>query len=492
MTFARITHVLAAAVCLALVNAALAVPGTLIVQQGDALSGSTVAALGQPFTDGNGRVGFVIELADPVGNPTRLIWYHTGVIFNSTSALPIVLEDGTIDSFGVGNGGEFIYSPSATVPPSTTGRDCGYTQNGILAKKTDPAPGIAGQFLTFVSAVRMRPDGSTSFMSGLNPNPTAGGLVRVFYRGTPAGVLTPSLIGGTTVLAGQTIAAGSAIAFNYGVSDNGLHQINILSLTSLSNEYVYLDGALPLHVGDPTGLGDNWTDFDDVGVNNSGNYIVVGNTNGPIDTDTVLAWNGVITAREGDTFDGIGMFSTFGSILTEISINNLNQVAHLWIRDISNTQEKHLFVSSGPNLQATAHRVLSSGDTIDTDGDGIGDWFVHDILVPGLLSGPGFDLAEDGYIHLLLRVEPLTGGGGPQRDAIFRLPTGGRRGDMNCDGKIDGRDVAAFVQAVLDPVQYGTDHPGCNIRNGDYTADAVVDSADLGGFTTCVLTGNCP
>lgn len=55
-------------------------------------------------------------------------------------------------------------------------------------------------------------------------------------------------------------------------------------------------------------------------------------------------------------------------------------------------------------------------------------------------------------------------------------------GDMDCDGDLDLDDVPAMVMALLEPELYVEFH-GC-IENGDFTADELVDGADLQDFAT--------
>ena len=62
------------------------------------------------------------------------------------------------------------------------------------------------------------------------------------------------------------------------------------------------------------------------------------------------------------------------------------------------------------------------------------------------------------------------------------------KGDMNCDGLVDGLDIQHFVQALLDPVGYMNSHPNCNILLGDINNDTLVDTADIPGFVN-LLTG---
>jgi len=66
-------------------------------------------------------------------------------------------------------------------------------------------------------------------------------------------------------------------------------------------------------------------------------------------------------------------------------------------------------------------------------------------------------------------------------------PTYLNLGDMNCDCNVNGLDIAAFVQALLDPQGYATTHVGCSILLGDLTDDGNVDESDIGPMVDLLL-----
>jgi hypothetical protein len=69
---------------------------------------------------------------------------------------------------------------------------------------------------------------------------------------------------------------------------------------------------------------------------------------------------------------------------------------------------------------------------------------------------------------------------------IRRLPAQSL-GDMNCDGSVNGRDIAGFVQAITDTESYSLRNPTCNITNADMNEDHFQDAADVGEFIDAVL-----
>ncbi|MCK6457841.1 MAG: hypothetical protein L6Q92_15085 [Phycisphaerae bacterium] len=60
-------------------------------------------------------------------------------------------------------------------------------------------------------------------------------------------------------------------------------------------------------------------------------------------------------------------------------------------------------------------------------------------------------------------------------------------GDCNCDGGIDGRDLQAFVDALLDAAVYTNAYPACVRVNADLTLDDVVDVNDVPLFANLLI-----
>ncbi len=380
------------------------VPVTLIVNEGQALGPAVVSGVEAPFTDGNGRVGFVGSL----DNSERFIWWNTGPVFYSSQALPLVLTGGE-STMGVSNTGGFIYSPSVD------GNDAVYTHGGVLLKKTDPIPSLPGLYSSFNSRPIMMPDGSAYWIGGTATTPNGSTSNRhLFKAGDPTNPNSITrILGGGDVIEGKTVKT-SASNFDYWLSDDGMHHIHILDMNVAANEHVYVDGGFVAQEGNPTGQGDNWSTFDTPSININGNYVFSGDTDGAIATDEYLAYNSTIALREGDTVDGVILGS--GGVRAA-SINNLDQVAFIW-GPSSGALGETLFLGDGSNL-ATAARLLAVGDEIDVDGDGIGDWAVADFNASTAI-GPGLSLAEDGLVYV--EVDLTAVGGGTEFEAILAIP----------------------------------------------------------------------
>jgi hypothetical protein len=62
-----------------------------------------------------------------------------------------------------------------------------------------------------------------------------------------------------------------------------------------------------------------------------------------------------------------------------------------------------------------------------------------------------------------------------------------KKADMNCDGKVNGLDVKAFVEALLNPGAYSVNYAGCNPLNGDMDNNVVLNFDDAGLFADYVI-----
>lgn len=394
---------LAAAMLLALTAlwpaVAQPLPAVIVVKQGDPAAGSTVSSVNAPFTNGNGLVGFTGSLA--VGG--NFVWYDNGVRWLNTDALPADTLTGAEGTMGVGNSAEFIYSPSVG------GDDAVWTHNGLLLKEGMQSPGFApGVTNTFNSRPTMTPDGTAFWIAGYN---SSGGTTtegRVFYRAPGAdSTQTAVVIKSGDLVGGFPIASPSGIGFGYWVSDNNLHHIHILDLntgSTANNGVVYLDGGIAARESFPTGDGDNWSGFSSVAVNDQGDYVIAGDTDGPTATDAFVAVNGQIAVREGDTIDGFVLSSS--ASLRAISINNAGYVAHLW--GVGSGAEA-LFVGRASDLAASSRLVAATGTTVDTDGDGAADYAITDFAASSSVS-PGVDLATGMLVFVEVDLAPVGGG----------------------------------------------------------------------------------
>ena len=185
-------------------------------------SGDLVTVLNAPFTNGDGKVGFT-GAVDDSGSNDGFVWYDTGVVFLNSSALPEVVLGGE-SSMGIGNGGEYVYSPV------TNGVDSIRTDAGTLVSEGDLAPGILGSTLTFTSRPLMIDDGTAHFVAGITSGLGGETEARVLYRSV-GGTITRVLESGDNI-GGLFIDFPVGVGFSYDFSRDGSHHIHLLDMAT--------------------------------------------------------------------------------------------------------------------------------------------------------------------------------------------------------------------------------------------------------------------
>lgn len=368
--------------------------GLIVLKEGDALSGSTVASLNAPFTNGLGQVGFVAALEDG----RRAIWYDNAAIFTSDLALPDSLTGGE-GTMGIGNAGQFIYSPSVN------GADSVWGQSGLIATEGTPAPDFTAGFeTTFHSRPQMTDDGTSYWIAGINDG--AGGTStqeRILYRRDAGGVIT-GLYRAGDVIDGATIATGSGIDFDYAFSGNNANSMilfNDAAQSSTSDGRLAVNNVIVAGEGLATGQGDNWDNFDNMSVNNAGNHVFSGDTDGATSSDEFIAYNGSIALREGDAINP----GNLTGAVDALSLNNNNEAVFIWDVD---SVETLLYASDAADMTGSTVALLSVGDLFDATGDGVADWIIDDFNASSGI-GPGLDFAENGLVYVEVDLESLDG-----------------------------------------------------------------------------------
>lgn len=366
-----------------------ATPVAVVVMEGDTPSGgggNAVTIVNSPFTNGDGEVGFT-GAVDNGGSSDSFVWFDAGIVWLNSSAVGNTLT-GAEGTMGVGNSGEFVYSPSVN------GDDAVWTHLGLLAVDSTAAPGFPPPTTTtFHSRPQMIPGGQAYWVSGFNESggtTTEGRMLYTSSDGTPGGISV--VLRSDDMIGGLAIDRPSGIGFDYQVSDNAAHHIHDLLMdtgSTTDDDHVYVDGAFVAREASPTGSGDNWDNFDSMSINDSGNYLFSGDTDGATTSDEFIAYDGVIALREGDTIGGVTL--TSGASVQALSLDNLGRAVHSW--SVSGGGEILFFAADASDLAGTSLPLLATGDSVDVDGDGIGDATVTDFNASGII-GPGLSLAE--------------------------------------------------------------------------------------------------
>ncbi len=375
---------------------------TVILQDGDMPAGGgggTVDLLNIPFTNGDGEVGFNGSV-----DSDHFVWFDNGITFLDSSVVSPVLSGGE-SVMGIGDDGEFIYSPSID------GDDGVWTDLGFLAVEETAAPGFPmGTITTFHSRPTMDDTGQAYWVAGLNMSGGTSTEARTLYTSADrmSASITPLLSSGDMV-GGFTISSGSSgIDFDYQFSGDGSNHIHVLDMDtgSTTNDiFLYVDGTLVARESNATGDGDNWANFDTLTINNAGQYLFSGDTDGATGTDEFIAFGvspgaPTIAIREGDVIDGVTLTSS--ALVRTVTVNDDGCAAHAW--SVSGGTE-HVFIGEADSLSGTSDLIISTGDSVDVDGNGTADATFTDLNT----FGPTFHLNESNV--LFLEVDLDYGGG---------------------------------------------------------------------------------
>jgi hypothetical protein len=447
------------------------VPATLIVRDGDTPPGApgAVTALNAPFTNGDGEVGFTGSAGE------NFVWFDTGITWLSSDAPPGTTLSGAESTMGIGNNGEFIYSPSVN------GDDAVWTHNGLLLVENIPAPGYPPPTTgTFNSRPHMLPSGASYWVAGISYTGGTSTEGRVLYTSsdsTPASI-TP-VIASDDLVGGLPIDRPSGIDFDYQISDDASHHIHVLLLdtgSTTDDGIVYVDGNIIARETFPSGGGDNWDNFDVVTINNDGNYLFSGDTDGATTSDEFIAYNGTIAMREGDTVAGVPLTST--ASVRAASLNNLGRAAYIW--NASGIGEVLFYACDASDLAGSSIEVLRTNDELDLDATPGADALVTDFNASSAV-GPGLWLAEDGQIFVELDLDFGTG----DLEATVALDAPSCAVDHLVINEIDydqpSTDIAEFLE-----IYNGT---GATVNLGGYQVE-LVDGT--GGGATVYQTINLP
>ena len=389
---------------------AAVVPGELILREDDTPLGAAepTASINPPFALADGTVAFTGTLDDG----DAYVFIDDQVIWLNSDEMVVTLTTAEA-GMGASVGGGFIYSPSVD------GNDSVWTHNGVLAVGGQQAPVFpAGVTSTFHSRPSMVVDGTAYWLAGIDVMGSGGTEERALYRsatGMPGDIEV--VLSTADSIGALEFSSPAGIDFDYQVSLDGSHLLAVVLMdtgSTANDGHIYLDGAL-LHQEDAlNGTGDSWDNFDLVAVNDNGDYIFSGDTNGMTTTDEFIAYNGVIAIREGDTLDGLTLSAS--SFVRFLALSNDGRVAHAWSYD-GGVSETLFYACDPADIAGSSIAVLTADvDEIDVDGDGVGDGMVTDLRATSMQ--PSRALTEDGNVYLEIEIDQ---GAGPV-DAMARIP----------------------------------------------------------------------
>jgi len=363
---------------------------------------ATWTTVQSPFIDGNAKVGFLGVASVPIGGSA--VYYDNTIVFDSPSAgIGSVGEP----QIGISNTGGYIVSPSVS------GADAAFSNGVTLLKDGDPAPLVPGFFNSFNSRVQMANNGVSSWVAGWSA--TAGGstLGRIFYFHNPIGGVFTSPIRGGDPLDGDVVS-NNGIQFDYDISPNGARAVNLIQVGALATIRLVKDfSTVVARVGDIAIGGEAWQNWRDPRINNSGDLVTAGDTNGATTTDDFVAVGSTIVLKGSDVVPGYGALTNLTS--RSVAVANNGRFVSVWGSGTSPTSTTVLPPSTLAN-PTVHHAILKKGDQVDVTGDTVADFQVDEIRN---ILGQAVQLDDNNRVYLAVKLQPI--GGGATFDAVVSM-----------------------------------------------------------------------
>jgi hypothetical protein len=340
------------------------------------LAGHTVSSISNTAVNQLGGYACSINTTD--GLTTRSVVWGAATFGAAGAPLQVegtlgIYEQTAFESFfGIDDAGTVSYGPTCTDTVSgTTGLDSVFFGATPVAVEGEPIPTLPGKVYRFNSRPGATAAGVPFWVGGINDGTSGANEGEALFYGLGA---TPLYKTGD-LLAGAP-AAIDGIDFDTAFSALGTHHLAgvLLALSTAEDFLVVMDGA-PLSLGGalaqedqpvPAAIGglpsEVWGSFDSFGVNEAGDFMITGNTDGGATaTNEFVIKNGVILHREGDVLDG----RVLTGAMEGAAMNANGEIAFVWdVEDPGGDLEALYFDGA---------LLLLEGDPVDMTGDGVPD-----------------------------------------------------------------------------------------------------------------------
>ena len=461
--------------------AAAAQQGTALVRQGDTLLGipGTVGGISTTAVGFPNAWAVTLNTSDGVTTLSHVFGSYSGgagAVLRSEGVVAGQNQVAFEGFFGVNAslGGSISYSPTVDTGAGTL--DSVWLDDTPIAVEGDNIPTLPGTVWRFASRPNVLLTNEPVWIGGIDQGATS--LGNGLFRGAGAIPVLRSfdVVPGIPV----PLTGGNAIDFDFRFSPGGLRYITPVDTGEATgvNTYLVVDGAAlvlgggVVNEGEPVpasvgGLpGENWDNFDFVGITDFGRYFFTGDTDGPTTTDEFVVVDGTIVLREGDVVDGY----TLTGAIEGGYMNGDGDFAVVW-DVVDGTSSLECLIFNG--------RVVAiEGQAVDLDGDGQVDpnAILRDFTGINALTLSGdrvlrvtadIDLfgttssLDDVQVALAVPIDPLTvdrdtlslSAGGTARFGLF--PPLGQGGDLHfLLGSASGSTPGVPLDGLLVPLVF--------------------------------------
>lgn len=371
-------------------------PGTAV--------GQTIDGIGTPAVNQQGGYACSIDTAGSSGDQW-LFWGSLtggpGVTLREQGTVGTLEQTIFVDDFGITNSAVAYGGSGTDTMTGTAGIQAVWLDDALIMSENAPVPNATG-FWTFAQSVGVTVSGEPYFRGGSAVSPGGATDHRGLYFGVPATAIYAT---GETLPNMPLPLSEQAIDADFRISANGTHSIVPVDLDSgtttddgamaIDQVGLVLGGGL-VREGEPIaasigGLGEAWDDFDFCGINEAGDYIFTGDTDGGSSTDEFILRNGAFWAREGDILGG----ELLSGSIRGASMNESGNIAFVWGIDVGpGVPDEALFLED--------QVVLREGDAVDWDGDGAID---PDVTIRSFTGFNTVTLGPDGSIYFTADVD---------------------------------------------------------------------------------------
>jgi len=340
------------------------------------LPGQTTTAINNSAVNKVGGYSFTVNGSDGTTTFSH-IWGNAaggaGTVMRTEGTYGSLVQTSFESFFGMSNAGGLSYSAVGTGGP-VDGFDSVWLNDTPVAVEGLPHPSLPGQYWRFASRPGVTTDGVPYFVGGLTDTPGGSTQNYGLFYGTTG---TPILLGGDVVPnLPQPLGTSSSISFDYRYSALGTNhfvEATMANLSSTDDNAMVMNGAglmlggglaqenqpVPAAIG---GLpGELWDNFDYLGITESGQYLMTGDTSADSTMDEYILIDGQIAMREGEMVSGY----TINGAIEGAFMNETGDWAAIWDVD-----------TPGGNVEALLYNgllVLLEGDAVDWNGDGVID-----------------------------------------------------------------------------------------------------------------------
>ncbi len=351
-----------------------------------------VSAISSSDTNGIGGWATSITINDPNNSLTLTAAYGT---VDGVAAPDLLRAEGFFAGFtqssweftiGLSDLGEIGYSATLSDAPVTSADSVWLDDTPFWLEGTDIVGGrFDGLFEGFGSAPQVTNNGELWWVAGVSTSAGGSSANRALISSVDG-----ILLAGGALIPGLPVPLddGDSPSFDFRVSSNGANYIVEYNLedgiggddvTTANDGVVFVNGVplvvdgvilregniVPVGVG---GIGDDWDNFDFLQINDFGEYLVTGDTDGSTATDEFVLVDDVIALREGDAIGDPNNASIVDGSIEAAWMNQQGDWVVIWDVDspITGSNEEALIVNGELVL-------VEDVDAVDFDGDGIVD-----------------------------------------------------------------------------------------------------------------------